>query len=117
MLNKKPIPTEPYPRLLWYQEKRIPCTDEEREKLHNIYVDSAIILLEKTHKSSSLERKLGMAKEIATTKVDLECSKPTTLKKMVVNTHAEHIEAKEMIESSDIFKKWYKMGEADARTR
>ena len=107
MNKNRPIPTEPYPRILWYQEKRLPCTDEESQFLFTRYFSSLFTVLKKDHPNASNEKIEEMAKITALKKVDAECSKSTNLKKMVVDTYVEHMEAKKMIESSNTFLMWY----------
>ena len=52
-MKKRPIPTEKYPTLLWYQEKRVPCTDEERDSLFNRYFIPVFTVLKKDNPNAS----------------------------------------------------------------
>ena len=116
-MKKRLIPTEEYPKLLWYQEKRIPCTEDERKILFSRYCSILYTVLKKEYPNSSDEKIEELVEVVALRKVDAECEKPTVLKKIVVETYVEHKEAKEMIESSSTFMNWYKMGIDYARTR
>lgn len=108
-MRKKLKPTEKYPRIIWYQEKREPMTEQQEWIYYNMFIEQAIQMLEKTHKKSSHDSKKKMAKEIADSKIIAEKERPTVLRKKVVNTLLEHEAAKEMIESSPAFLKWYEM--------
>ena len=107
-MNQKPIPTEPYPRLIWYQETRIPCTPEEKNILFSRYYDLSINRLLKLFPNTIKEELYELAEEKANLLVEAEIHIPTILKKVVVNTSEEHRLTKELIEKSDNFLKWYK---------
>ena len=107
-MNKKPIPTEPYPRLLWYQEKRKPCTPEEILILYNRYKEVSIGRIKQKFPTANMDEVIKLAEKQAESMLETEINTPTVLKKILVNTYAEHMATKDMIESSEVFLKWYK---------
>ncbi len=107
-MNKKPIPTEQYPRLLWYQEKRIPCTEEERNIIFKRYYEVSMGRLLKLFPTSVEESLHELAEEKANILVEAEVNLPTIMRKVLVNSMKEHRLTKQMLEESDIFLQWYK---------
>lgn len=106
-MNKRPIPTEMYPRVLWYQEKRLPCTEEERDILYKKHFDIYLSRLESLFPNSNNVDIKKLAEEKANNIVESEVNMPTVLKKVVVKTAKDHRLTKEMIENSDVFCHWY----------
>lgn len=101
-------PKQPYPRLIWYQEKRLPCTPEERDILFKRCFDISIERIEKIFPNSYNDKsKIDLASEKANKMVDAEINLPTIMRKVQVKTAEEHILTKQIIEDSDNFLQWY----------
>jgi len=105
--NKKPIPTEPYPRLIWYQEKKQPSTPEEIKILTDRYYDVSYNRLEKIFPNAEPDSLHELAVEKAKVLVECEINLPTIMKKVLVESKKEHIITKDMLEKSDNFLQWY----------
>lgn len=106
-MKTKPIPTQPYPKLIWYQEKRSPCTVKEREILFNRYYDISLKRLLKLFPKTVKEELRPLAEEKAELMVEAEVNLPTIMKKLLVESTKDHMIAKRMLENSDTFLQWY----------
>lgn len=112
-MNKKiPIPTEEYPKVLWYQYKRYKYTPEEQEIVFTRYVISFYYHLTKNDKRDRDEinlQKEKLAKEKANNKINEDNKILTILKNVLVNDRKEHKVVKEEIENHKDFIQWYEV--------
>ncbi len=106
-MGTRPIPTEAYPRLIWYQEKRSPVTQAEKQILFNRYYDVSMSRLDKLFPNSTPEKLHQLAEEKANALVESEINLPTIMRKVQVKSVMDHQFTKEAIESADTFLQWY----------
>ena len=109
MNKKRPIPTEEYPKLLWYQEKREKYTPEEREIAVNRYLHIFVYNLKKSINNRNGSEIIKKATKKANKKVDEQDKIETVLKKIVVEDKKDHIIKLQEIENNKNFIQWYKM--------
>jgi len=107
MRQERLKPTQKYPKILWYQVKNTPPTEKEYQILVNRHYERLVDLYTIKYPNATAEDIEQASREQAVTGADQEISKPTLLKKVVVNNLAEHQNMIKVIESSSDFLKWY----------
>lgn len=105
--NKKVAPTEKYPKILWYQVKNTPPSDEQRNVIYNRHYERLIDILTKKYPTATKEDIENASVEQAEVAAKDEINKPTLLKKVVVKTFREQQKMSQVIAGSEDFIQWY----------
>lgn len=100
-------PTEAYPKILWYQVKKPIPSEEDQQIIYNNHYKRITEILYKKYPTASRSDIDEAAEVQARDMADKEIHKPEALMKAVVNTYAEDIKMKAVIENSDNFIQWY----------
>ena len=104
---KRPIPTEEYPKLMWWQEKREKYTPEEREVEFNRYLKIFLGYSLNSVPGRYDPEDIKVATEKANRKVDENDKIITVLKKEVVEDKKDHLIRIQEIENNKNFIQWY----------
>lgn len=107
-MKKQIQPTQPYPKILWYQVKNPPPTEEQERIIFNRHYERLVEILSKRHPTAPEEDIYESSKEQAQVATDSEINRPEALKRVVVNDMREFNKTVALIESSDEFIQWYK---------
>ena len=106
--QKKDIrPTEPYPKILWYQIKSPQPTQEVLKTVYNRHFERLVEIITKKYPNATEKDINDYCEEEALKAADRECNTPTRLEKVVVQDMREFNKMKALIESDENFIQWY----------
>ena len=101
-------PTEPYPKILWYQVKSPEPTEAVLKKVYNRHYERLEEIIKKKYPGADPKDIKEYCEDEALKAADRECNTPTRLEKVVVQDMREFNKMKAVIESSENFIQWYK---------